>query len=449
MNLVKPSSGLRTLVGDDPSLVLRPLGMAVARLDPMSDWTVRDRHGSVEVCRSTGAIGRTGQEEGMISGDSEKVRVLWLIKGLGAGGAEQLLVNSLPHLDRDRFEYHVAYILPWKDDNVPSFKAHDIPVFCLNGSNGPLDVRLIPRLRQLLADHDIDVLDSHLPYSGVLGRVAAKPAGDRAILYTEHSLAVQRRFARFQFVSFLANIATYGMNDLLMAVSRDTYRDMGRFTFRRAPLELVYNGIPVDAFDRRAVSADRESLGVPASHKLVGHVATFTTKKKQDDLMRAARLVVNEDPDVTFVMIGKGDLRPRLERLAKELGLEDNVVFTGFVPNPREAMAAFDVFALSSLYEGLPTVVIEAMALGVPVVATWVGGTPEIVNHGHDGLVVPPRDPSAMAAGILRLLRDHGLRKEMGRRAQESVRSKFDIRRRVREVEAIYERVLASKRSAT
>ncbi len=380
----------------------------------------------------------------MSSRFDDKLRVLWFIKGLGAGGAEQLLVNCLPYLDRDRFEYHVAYILPWKDDNVPPFKAHDIPVFCLEGGN-PLDVRVVPRLQQLLVDHDIDVLDSHLSYSGVIGRVAARRAGTPAILYTEHSLAVQRRLARFRFVSFLANIGTYGLNDLMMAVSRDTFRDMRRFTFGRAPLRLVYNGIPIDAFDRRAINADRASLGVPDHHKLVGHVATFTTKKKQDDLLRAARLVVDEDPDVTFVMIGKGDLRPELERLVAELGLGDNVVFTGFVPNLREAMVAFDVFALSSLYEGLPTVVIEAMALGVPVVATWVGGTPEIVNHEHDGLLVPPRDPEAMAAGILRLLHDDNLRTEMGRRAQHSVRSKFDVRRRVREVEAIYEEVLAAK----
>lgn len=374
-----------------------------------------------------------------------KVRVLWFIKGLGAGGAEQLLVNCLPYLNRDRFEYQVAYILPWKDDKVPSFKAHDIPVFCLEGGN-PLDMRVVPRLQKLLIDHDIDVLDSHLSYSGVMGRIAGRRAGTPAVLYTEHSLAVQRRFARFRFVSFLANVGTYGMNDLLMAVSRDTFRDMRRFTFGRAPLRLVYNGIPLDDFDRAAVRSDRESLGVPAHHKLVGHVATFTSKKKQDDLLRAARLVVDEDPDVTFVMIGKGDLRPQLEQLVSELRLEDNVVFTGFVPNLLEAMVSFDVFALSSLYEGLPTVVIEAMALGVPVVATWVGGTPEIVNHEHDGLLVPPRDPQAMAAGILRLLHDDDLREEMGRRAELSVRSKFDIRRRVREMEQIYEEVLATKR---
>lgn len=379
---------------------------------------------------------------------THKTRVLWLIKGLGAGGAEQLLVNALPHLNRSRFEYHVAYILPWKDDHVSRFEQHGIPVHCLDGRT-PWDPRVLRRLHKLLQDMRIDVLDSHLPYSGVIGRIAARWAETPVVLYTEHSLAVQRQLAGFRFVSFLANISTYGMNDLVLAVSRDTFRDVRPFTRGRVPLRLIYNGIPLDDFDRHSVKPDRVSLGVPSQHKIVGHVATFTPKKNQDDLLRAARLVVAEDPDVTFVLVGKGQLQPHLEQLADELGISDNVVFPGFVPNLREAMASFDLFVLSSLYEGLPTVAIEAMALGVPVVATWVGGTPEIVNHQHDGLLVPPKDPEALAQGILSLLGDEDRRAEMGRRAEQSVRSKFDIRRRVDEMEGVYHDGVTAKASVS
>jgi glycosyltransferase involved in cell wall biosynthesis len=372
-----------------------------------------------------------------------KTRVLWLIKGLGAGGAEQLLVNSLPHLDRSRFDYHVAYILPWKDDNVPFFTAHDVPTSCLEGRT-PADLGVVSRLQRLLEDLRIDVLDSHLPYSGVIGRVAARRAGTPAVVYTEHSLAVQRQLAGLHFVSFVANTLTYGMNDLVVSVSRDTFRDVNRFTFGRVPVRLVYNGIPLDSFDRATIRADRSALGVPEAHKVVGHVATFTPKKRQHDLLHAAKLVLAEDPDVSFVLVGKGALRPELEALARELGISEHVVFPGFVPDLTAAMVCFDVFALSSLYEGLPTVAIEAMALGVPVVATWVGGTPEIVNHDHDGILVPPSDPPAMARGILRLLGDDGLRAEMGARAEQSARSKFDIRRRVAEMEAVYDELLSA-----
>ncbi len=373
-----------------------------------------------------------------------RTRVLLLIKGLGAGGAEQLLVNALPHLDRSRFEYHVAYILPWKDDNVPYFEAHDVPVHCLGGGN-PLDLRVLLRLRCLLRDLEIDVLDAHLAYSGVVGRIAARSVGTRATIYTEHNLAVQRRLGSLQFVSFLANIGTLGWNDLVVTVSREGLRDVSRYGRGRVPVRLIYNGIPLDRFDRETVAPKRKELSIPEHHRVVGHIATFTSKKKQDDLLRAAKLVLDQEPNVTFVLVGKGDLRPQLERLADELGIRDHVVFLGFVTDPQNVLSCFDIFALSSLYEGLPTVVIEAMALGVPVVATRVGGTAEIVNDGYDGLLVPPGDPPALARGMLRLLRDDALRAEMSRRAEAATRSKFDIRRRVQEVEQAYDEVLSGK----
>ncbi len=374
----------------------------------------------------------------------DRTRVLWLIKGLGLGGAEQLLVNALPYLDRSRFEYHVAYILPWKDDNAPHFKANDIPVHCLGGGN-PFDVRVVVRLRRLLQELKIDVLDAHLAYSGVVGRVAARRARTPAVIYTEHNLAVQRRLSSFQLVTFVANVATFGWNDMIITVSRDGFRDVSRYCRNRAPVRLIYNGIPLDTFDRSRPGGDRDLVAIPSDHKVVGHMGTFTTKKNQCDLIRAARLVVDERPDVTFVLAGRGELQPNLEQLASRLGIRDHVMFPGFVANPQDLLPSFDVFALSSLYEGLPTVAIEAMASGVPVVATWVGGTGEIINHDHDGFLVPPSDPQALARGLIRLLNDDELRATMGMRAQNSARAKFDIRRRVREVEQTYDEVLASK----
>ncbi|MBW3611441.1 MAG: glycosyltransferase [Actinobacteria bacterium] len=378
---------------------------------------------------------------------ADRTRVLWLIKGLGAGGAEQLLVNALPHIDRRRFEYHVAYILPWKNDNVRHFEAHDVPVHCLGGGS-PWDIGVVLRLRRLLRALEIDVLDAHLAYSGVIGRVAARTAHTPAVIYTEHNLAVQRRLSSFQFLSFMANVATFGWSDMVVTVSRDGFRDVSRFCRGRAPVRLIYNGIPLDTFDRRRVEPDRSVFSVPDHHKVVGHMATFTTKKNQADLLRAAKLVLDENPDVTFVLVGKGHLQPYLEQLAHELGIGDRVMFPGFVTNPHEVLASFDIFALSSLYEGLPTVVIEAMASGVPVVATSVGGTAEIINHDHDGVLVPPGDPQALARGMLRLLGDDALRAEMGKRAEISARSKFDIRRRVQEVERAYDEVLGTKAAA-
>ena len=375
---------------------------------------------------------------------TERTRVLVLAKGLGVGGVERLLVNSIAYLDRERFDYSVAYFLPWKDQLVAPFVEQGIDVHCLDAGNIPTPA-LVARLARFLREKQISVLDVHLPYAGLIGRLAARRAGTPAVVYTEHSLSVQRRLERGRFLSFLANVATYRMNDLIVAVSKDTLHDVERFNWSRTPVRLIYNGIPLEryVFSPSERIAGRVQLGIAPESIVVGHVGKQVSKKDQRTLIDAARRVVDGHPDVVFVLVGGGKLRDELEHHAAELGLSDSVVFAGFVDNLPAAMASFDIFALSSLHEGLPTVAIESMATGVPVVATDVGGTSEIVSDGDDGILVRPRDPDALANAISSLVVDVDRRREMGKRAAEAVHLKFDIARRVREMEAAYDEILA------
>jgi len=376
-------------------------------------------------------------------------KVLWLIKGLGVGGAERLLAASVPYLDRSRFDYEIAYFLPQKTAFVEHFTSHGIPVFCIDSRN-LLDPRIISRLTRLLKEREVRILDIHLPYPGVIGRIAGRQAGVQTIVYTEHSLSVQRRLTGFRFVSFLANILTYGLNDLIVTVSRDTYNDVRRFNFWRTPVQLVYNGIDLESLTARPRDrvAARRALRIPENHKIVGHVANLAPKKKQDDLLRAASIVLAHYPEVTFVMVGRGPLLDRLQHFARTLGIERNVRFLGFVEDVYQVVDTFDIFALSSLHEGLPTVAIEAMALGKPVVATRVGGTPEVVTDGVDGFLTAPRNPDELAERLVKLLRDDQLRHAMGERAIAKAHERFDIRRRVREMEGIYEGLVSGRETA-
>jgi glycosyltransferase involved in cell wall biosynthesis len=373
-------------------------------------------------------------------------RVLLLIKGLGAGGAEQLLVNGIAHLDREAFQYEIAYFLPWKDDHVAVFEGAGIPVWCLGGRR-QIDPGVVGRLRRLIRDRQIDLLDVHLPYAGVASRLARRRTS-AALLYTEHSLSVQRRLSNFRFVTFAANVATYGMSDRLVAVSEDTARDVRRFSRARVPLSVVYNGIDLAGFsaDDERIAAARKALDLCPTDTVVGHVAKMVSKKRQRDLLDAARIVLDARPDVRFVLAGKGPLQSRLEEHAATLGISHAVRFPGFVDDIIGTMASFDVFALSSLHEGLPTVTIESLAVGVPVVATRVGGTPEVVDDGVTGLLVPPRSPRALAAAVLRLVDDAELRRAMGRAGVATVHERFSIDRRVRDIESIYDELLSARR---
>jgi L-malate glycosyltransferase len=376
---------------------------------------------------------------------STRPRILLLIKGLGVGGAEQVLVNGIEYLDRTAFDYEVAYFLPWKHDHVPAFERAGIPVWCLGGRR-QADPGVVSRLARLVQDRGIDLLDVHLPYAGVVSRLARRRSGG-ALLYTEHSLSVQRRLSNFRFLAFAANVATYGMNDRLVTVSEDTARDVRRFSRNRVPVSVVYNGIPLDAFDVDAAraAAARTALDLGPDEIVVGHVAKMVSKKRQRDLLDAAQIVLDARPDVRFVLGGTGQLQDRLQDQVSRLGIAHAMRFSGFVEDVIGMMASFDVFALSSLHEGLPTVTIESLAVGVPVVATNVGGTSEVVDDGISGILVPPRSPEALADAILRLVEDEALRRRMGEAGAETVRRRFSIRRRVAEIEGLYRELLEAR----
>ena len=175
---------------------------------------------------------------------------------------------------------------------------------------------------------------------------------------------------------------------------------------------------------------------------MIGSIANFKAAKDHATLLRAAVRVRQAVPGVRLLLVGQGPLEARTRRLAAELGLADTVVFAGFRDDARRLAAAFDVFTLSSTYEGLPIALVEAMALGRPAVVTDVGGTSEVVTDGDDGLLVPPRDPVALADGLVRLLHNPDLRARIGAAARARA-SDFDIRTAVARMEQVYADLLA------
>jgi glycosyltransferase involved in cell wall biosynthesis len=189
----------------------------------------------------------------------------------------------------------------------------------------------------------------------------------------------------------------------------------------------------------------KEILGIPADHKVVGNVAHIRPEKGHDCLLRAAKIVLDSCPDVTFVIVGgekmNGDIS-RLEELATGLGIRKRVIFTGFRQNVFDIMHTFDLFVLSSLYEGLPMALLEAMSMGKPAVAPQVGGIPEVINDGLNGFLVQPKNPEALAERILQLLQDHVLYNKMSQNAAQVVRERFSIQEMVRRVEQVYSDVL-------
>lgn len=203
----------------------------------------------------------------------------------------------------------------------------------------------------------------------------------------------------------------------------------------------VHEGIDLSRVEAAPPAKLHEELFLPHGAPIVGNVAALVPHKGQRHLVEAAALVVRHVPDARFVIAGEGELRPSLERLIKEHRLEKHVFLAGFRPDVLSLHKAFDIFVMSSVTEGLGTSLLDAMAASKPIVATSTGGIPEVVVHESTGLLVPPRDHDAMAAAIVRLLKDPALARRLGSAGFARARQQFSAVRMLKETLRVYERV--------
>ena len=228
-------------------------------------------------------------------------KVLWLIKGLGMGGAERLLSTAIPYFNRDAFEYEVAYCLPHKDDLIPELERANIPVFCLNMETS-YDLRVPYRLLSLLQERKPQILHLHLPYTGIIGRVIGLLAGVRGIVYTEHNV-----MEMYHPLTRLLNLFTYPLNRTTIAVSGEVQRSIMKHRIAsRTKLLTILNGVDLNGQKAYGEHPDKTkaAMGIPANHQIVGNVAHIRPEKGQEYLVQAAKLVVERFPEVTFVVVG-------------------------------------------------------------------------------------------------------------------------------------------------
>jgi glycosyltransferase involved in cell wall biosynthesis len=207
----------------------------------------------------------------------------------------------------------------------------------------------------------------------------------------------------------------------------------------------VHEGINVEHVAATPVVNVHEAFWLPHHAPVVGNVAALVPHKGQRYLVDAAHLVVREIPDARFVILGEGELREALERQVREHHLEKHVLLPGFRLDVLGCIKGFDLFAMSSVTEGLGTSLLDAMACSRAIVATRAGGIPEVVEDGLNGCLVPPRDPAALARAIVRLLNDAPLRTQMGVAGFARVNERFTVERMVVETAAAYDTIKARK----
>lgn len=371
--------------------------------------------------------------------ESTPVRVLWLIKGLGPGGAEQLLVSSARVADHGRFDYSVAFVRPDKVQIVPALEAAGVPATLLDG--GPSGHRSWPwTLRELMKDQD--VVHAHSPLLAGVARLVARtlpPASRPVTVSTEHNV-----WGNFSLPTRLLNAATAPLDKKRWAVSGEVRRSMWGRLGRSA--EVLVHGVVQD--DSPPAEGTRErvrrDLSIPADAVVAITVANLRKEKDYPNLLRAAGQALAQHPGLYVLAVGQGPLEEQVRALHHELGLGDRVQLLGYRTDVPDLLASADLFVLASAFEGLPVSIMEAMSAGLPVVATSVGGVPEAVEEGVTGLLVPPRDAAALADALLSLANDETTRTRMGAAAKERSKA-FDIRTAVAEQQRAYA-ALAARR---
>lgn len=375
-----------------------------------------------------------------VASSAPPVRVLWLVKGLGIGGAERLLVAAAGVHDRAAFAIEAAYVVPAKDQLVGALEERGVPVTCLGGTSRLAWVR---RLRALLDEGRFDVVHVHSPLVAAVARLAARSVPRRRrprVMTTEHNgwstLALPTR---------LLNAATAGLDDATLAVSEETRASIWWPRTRRRT-EVVVHGVDLAGLRGAAGKGRgvREELGIGPDEVVVLTVANYRAQKAWPVLLAAAREVVDRGLPVRFLGVGQGPLEAEVAAEHRRLGLGDRLLLLGRRDDVADLLAAADVFALASTYEGYPLAVMEALGAGVPVVATAVGGVVDAVGDTA-GLLVPPGRPDLLADALARMV-DPRERSRLAAGAEQAGR-RYDIAHAVAVCEAHYRR-LAGRRAA-
>ncbi len=370
------------------------------------------------------------------------VRLLSLIKGLGPGGAEQLLLSAARVRDHDRVEEEIAYLLPGDPTLIPSLERLGVPLHDLGGRR-VRDLGWLARLRRLLETGRYDVVHVHSPYVAGMARLvlrSVRTSSRPRLVSTEHNV-----WSSHAQMSRTLNEITFPIGDKWFAVSNEVRASIPKLL--RSRVEVLVHGIVLSDVEglRAERDAVRSELGLRPDEIAIVTVANYRKQKAYPDLLESARRLRDAGVSVHFIVIGQGPLEAEITALHASLGLNGYVDLLGYRPDAMRVAAACDLFVLASHYEGLPVAIMEALSVGLPVVATRVGGVPEAVRDGIEGLLVPPARPDLLATAIESLVHDADRRSLMSKAAIERGRG-YDITVAVRHLEDVYAELAARPR---
>ncbi len=360
------------------------------------------------------------------------------------GGPDKTIFYSAPFLADSRYWLAAAYMHPPRDPGFAALRKRAEAAGCpLIGvpDKGPLDRNVLRRMLNICKRYNVAVWHGHDYKSNMLG-LMLRPFRPMKLITTLHGWVKHTSRTPLYYAVDRWSLPYY---QHVIAVSDDLYENALKIGVRAENLTLLYNGIDEKRFARQgpaAQAAMRAKLGTPPGRVVIGGMGRLSPEKAFDNLITATQSLLAQGHDVELWIAGDGDARPDLERLIAAHKLQDRVRLLGFCDDTIAFYEAMDLFVLSSLREGLPNVVLEAMSMSLPVLSTRVAGVPKLIEDGDNGLLCPIGDAGALATGMARLLDDAPLRQAFASAGRRTIEQRFTFRQRMDKEKTILDRVM-------
>jgi glycosyltransferase involved in cell wall biosynthesis len=375
-----------------------------------------------------------------------RVAVLHLLHTMAYGGVETALINWLTGLSKERFDVHLACFsnpggggseMPF----VEAAEKRGLSVSRIGWNRRKPLMKASREVAELIRRHNIDILHTHNCYADCVGALTARrvPVKTISTVYVWSSKLGWKR-GLIQAI----NLQALRFFDLVTPHCEETYRASLKMGIAPDRLKTLTCGFDVEHVEMTTAERKegRRALGVRDNEIVVANIARLYPEKAQDFLLRAFARIVKHRPDIHMWIAGVGPLEAELRQICHSLGLNDRVKFLGFVNELPRLLALVDIHLNPSWTEGVPLAVCSGMASALPVVATEVGGLPEVIQNGRNGILVPPGDENAFVEAVLSLAADTGLRSRLGAEARRFMQEEYSLDAAVRRVEETYYEVL-------
>jgi glycosyltransferase involved in cell wall biosynthesis len=377
-------------------------------------------------------------------GGKRKLRVLQLVSSIGFFGMERVIMTLIGAINTDVFDMKLASLekkLTASTEIINAASSMGISASIIPCC-GRLDWRAVKSLRTLIRNEGIDVLHCHDPKTRLYGLIASRMTGV-PLITTQHNWTRQDIITTI--VEYV-DVCTLRFCHKAVGVSTPVAESMRRIFVPASRIEVISNGIDCSRFHRCEPDMKlRAALGIRPDVRIIGSVGRLDTVKGNELLLDAARMMAHRATNTAYLIVGEGVERLNLEERARKLGLSDQVFFAGYQSDVRPYLSLLDIFVLPSRREGTPMALLEAMAMGKVVVATRVGGVPDIVTSGVNGVVLVHRTASALSEALLRLLSDASMCERFANAARAHVEDRFSARRMAERYEAVYRACLVSR----